>query len=54
MLSYVWHTVAWSRDGKIGRRYVDRVSEELDVAELNDAQTLVRKCKQSSFKECSL
>ena len=34
MLSYVWHTVAWSRDGKIGRRYVDRVSDELNVAEL--------------------
>ena len=53
MLSYVWHTVAWSRDGKIGRRYVERVSKELNVAELDEAKTLVRKCKESSFKDCS-
>jgi len=53
VLSYVWHTVAWSRDGKIGRRYVDRVSKELNVAELDEAKTLTRKCKDSSFKDCS-
>ena len=53
MLSYVWHTMAWSRDGKIGRRYVDRVSKELNVAELDEAKTLTRKCKASSFKDCS-
>ena len=53
ILSYVWHTVAWSRDGKIGRRYVDRVSKELNVADLDEAKTLTRKCKASSFKDCS-
>jgi len=53
VLSYVWHTTAWSRDGKIGRRYVDRVSKELNVAELDEAKTLTRKCKASSFKDCS-
>ena len=52
VLSYVWHTTAWSRDGKIGRRYVERVSEELNAVQIEQAKTLTRKCKDSSFKNC--
>ena len=52
VLSYVWHTVAWSRDRKIGRRYLDKVSGELEVWEIEEAKIITRRCKASSFKDC--
>lgn len=38
VLAYVWHSIAWSRDGRIGRRHIERVSDELRVEEMEEAK----------------
>ena len=52
MLSYVWHTLAWSRDRKIGRKYVENISAKLEGWEIAEAKRITRRCRASSFKDC--